>query len=606
MSSSPDFKTALIESSIISDITDQETFGVLAGPALSTYTQFQAISASSSQIVFNVQVPSESIVLNREVYMSSQVAFTLTSYPAGLAAGQTFLNWGLSEALNAFPLQSLFSTIQAQINNVSTSTNLQDVLPMLLRMNDNRKLSRYNSMTPSYPDQAWGQYNQAVDTTNLNNSNSNPLASYNNNGYDSDFQPRGSFPVQLFVEQYEADGTYVSNSLVSATNGNKFIVGVVFTCTEPFIALSPFLNCNPMSNGGMLGINNLSIVCNVNSSSSRLMGTANTTLNGGVLVPSKINTISLGFTPRGDTAIPAFSATKLLFNFQTLQVEQMAKLSSKNICAYTDYPRYLTTFNNSNAIASGASSTLTSQNIQLNSVPSLILISVRLPMSSQGIANTSSFLQINNISINFNSQSGLLASATKQDLYQISVRNGSQQSFYEWGGAVSNNTAGAANGSVYNIATTGSLLVLNPALDFSLPSFLSGGSLGQFSFQFNINVTNQFQQSISPEICIITKNDGIFVTQQGTSVIYTAILDKQTVLRTKEQDPVLDWNHHQRLVGGRLSSMGLSALSKIVKYHKKNRPSQQETGGMMSGGDTSGGMMSGGKARHRLARHLLS
>jgi len=394
MSSSPDFKTALIESSIISDITDQETFGVLAGPALSTYTQFQAISASSSQIVFNVQVPSESIVLNREVYMSSQVAFTLTSYPAGIKAGETFLNWGLTEALNAFPLQSLFSTIQAQINNVSTSTNLQDVLPMLLRMNDNRKLSRYNSMTPSYPDQAWGQYNQAVSTVgDIQNSNSNPLASYNNNGYDSDFQPRGSFPVQLYVEQYAPNGTtYISNSLVSADDGNTFKVGVVFTCTEPFIALSPFLNCNPMSNGGMLGINNMSIVCNVNSSATRLMGTANTTLVDGVLVPSKVNTISLGFTPRNGSAIPAFSDTRLLFNFQTLQVEQMAKLSSKNICAYTDYPRYLTTFNNSNAIVSGASGTLTSQNIQLNSVPSLILISVRLPMSSQNIANTSSFL----------------------------------------------------------------------------------------------------------------------------------------------------------------------------------------------------------------------
>lgn len=607
MSSSPDFKTALIESSIISDITDQETFGVLSGPALSTYTQFQAISASSSQIVFNVQIPSESIVLNREIYMTSQIAFTLTSIPAGIDAGETFLNWGLTEALSAFPLQSLFSTIQAQINNVSTSTNLQDVLPMLLRMNDNRKLSRYNSMTPSYTDQAWGQFNQAVNTTGIpSNSNSNPLASYNNNGYDSDFQPRGSFPVQLIVEQYEGVN-YVSDSLVSATNGNTFKVGVIFTCTEPFIALSPFLNSCPMNNGGILGINNMSVVCNIDSSAKRLMGTANTNINGdGVLVPSKINTISLGFTPRGGQAINAFSNTRLLFNFQTLQVEQMARLSSKNICGYSDYPRFLTTFNNSNNIVPSASATLTSQNLQLNSVSSLILICVRVPMSSQNIANTSSFLQINNISINFNSQSGLLASATKQDLYQISVRNGSQQSYYEWGGAVSNNTDGAGNGSVYNIATTGSLLVLNPALDFSLPSFLSGGSLGQFSFQFNINVTNQFEQNISPEICIITKNDGIFVTQQGTSVIYTALLDKQTVLRTKEQDPILDWNHHQRLVGGKLSNMGLSALSKIVKYHKKNRPLQQESGGVMSGGDTSGGVMSGGKARHRLARHLLS
>ena len=90
-------------------------------------------------------------------------------------------------------------------------------------------------------------------------------------------------------------------------------------------------------------------------------------------------------------------------------------------------------------------------------------------------------------------------------------------------------------------------------------------------------------------------------------------VDKQTVLRTKEQDPILDWNHHQRLVGGKLSNMGLSALSKIVKYHKKNRPSfqqhhEQETGGATSGGAMSGGATSGGmhKGRHRLARHLLS
>ena len=204
------------------------------------------------------------------------------------------------------------------------------------------------------------------------------------------------------------------------------------------------------------------------------------------------------------------------------------------IVGFSDYPRYLTTYNNNSVMAAGESKTLTAQNIQLNSIPSLILISVRIPMNSQSIANTSSFLQIENISINFNSQSGLLASATKQNLWAISTRNGSQQSFYEWGGAVSNITDGATSGKVNYIATTGSLLVLNPALDFSLPSFLSCGSLGQFSFQFNITVKNQYNFNVTPEICICTKNDGIFVTQQGTSVIYTAILDKQTVLRTKE------------------------------------------------------------------------
>jgi hypothetical protein len=488
MSSSPDFKTALIESSIISDITDQETFGVLAGPALSTYTQFQAISASSSQVVFNIQIPSEAIVINREIYMASDVAFTIQG--TGVATGDTFLNWGLTEALNAFPLQSLMTTVQAQINNVSTSTNLQDVLPCLLRMNDPRKLSSYNSMTPSYADQAYAQYQDAVKVSPSvgapSNSNSNPLSSYNNNGYDSYFQPRGSFPCTLTVEHYTVAGgaVPVDNSLVSTLPTDTWKVGVRFTATEPFVALSPFLNTCPMNSAGLLGINNMSIVCNIDSSCKRLYGTANTTitaggvspLTAGSIVPTYITSTTLGFTPYNSQAIPAFSETRLLFNFQTLQSSQYSRLSSKNIVGYSDFPRYLTTFNNSNLIEAGKTATLTSQNLQLNQVPSLLLIAVRVPMSSQTIANTSSFLEIENISVNFNSQSGLLASSRKQDIFQISKTNGSNQSYYEWNGAVNNITvggAGSSRGNVERVGGTGSLLVLNPALDFSMPEFLN-------------------------------------------------------------------------------------------------------------------------------------
>lgn len=618
MSASPDFKTALVESSIISDITDQETFGVLSGPALSTYTQFSAISASPSQIVWNVQVPSESIVINRELFAGSTVTYTVTTTPkiyAGGDVGKPQFQWGLKDALNPFPLQSLMTTIQAQINNVSTSTNLQDVLPALLRMNDNRKLSRYNSMTPSYPDSQWGEYKDAVASTGAipANVNSNPLASYNNNGYDIDFQPRGSFNVKLFPMHY-VNNVYVDNSwkVTQAVTAEYWVIGVQFTTVEPFVGLSPFLNTQPMNNGGLLGINNMSIVANIDSTCKRLMGSADYSVVGGAITPSLISSITLGFkaqtAPVGAdqwNSYNAFENTRLFFNFQTLQPEQYARIKSKNICGYTDYPRYLTTFNQNTVIASGASSTLTSQNIQLNQVPSLIMIAVRVPMSTQTIYNTSSFLQIQNISINFNSQSGLLASAQPSDLYQISARNGCNQSYYEWVGAVSNDST---NGGVADVPTTGSLLVLNPALDFSMPSFLSGGSLGQFSFQFNITVKNQMSYNVTPEIVIITKNDGLFVTQQGTSVIYTGILDKQTVLRTKEAEPVLDFNHHQRLVGGKLSNMGLSAIGKLLKYHGKKHAKEHEEAGAMSAGAMSAGAMSAGAmsaGRHRLSKHLM-
>jgi len=211
-------------------------------------------------------------------------------------------------------------------------------------------------------------------------------------------------------------------------------------------------------------------------------------------------------------------------------------------------------------------------------------------MSQQTYQNTSSFLSISNISINFNSQSGLLASATPQDLYNISYRNGCAQSYYEWQGYNNN----FVNGSPNSTATpTGSLLVLNPALDFSLPEFLSCGSLGQFSFQF---------------ICIITKNDGLFVTQQGTSVIYTGILDKATVLKTKENEASMDFNTHQRLVGGRLNSSGFGAIKKMLKYHGVRTPvldmMSGSQGSGISGGASSGGVMSGGR-RHKLSKHLM-
>jgi hypothetical protein len=588
--SRPDFKTALIESTTINDITDEEVFGVLSGPALSTYTQFQAISASSSQIVFNVQVPSESIVIDRHLLMTSRVNFTLNL--TNVPVGENCINWGLTEALSAFPLTSLFTTIQATINNTSTSVNMQDILPMILRMNDNRKLARYNSMTPSMPDCQWGDFSQAVSVVGpVSNSNNNVLSSLNNNGYDNDFQPRGAYPVSLIRVVHNITGGGTDASIVSTNLADTWIIGLGFTVTEPFLALSPFTNCMPQSHqsgAGLLGINNMSIVCNIDNSCKRLLGSAS----------DYITSISLGFNNGADN-LPAFSNTRLLFNFQTLSSLQYSKINSKNIVPFSDYPRYLTTFTNSDNMAPNTVRTLTSQNIQLNQVAGLIMIAVRIPMSQQTYKNTSSFLSIQNISINFNSQSGLLASATPQDLYNISYRNGCAQSYFEWQGYNNNFENGEPDSST---VPTGSLLVLNPALDFSLPEFLSCGSLGQFSFQFNITVKNNYNLTFAPEICIITKNDGLFVTQQGTSVIYTGILDKATVLKSKEQDASMDFNTHQRLVGGRLNSSGFGAIKKMLKYNGIKHPVEMIKD-HMSGQGMSGGASSGGR-RHKLSKFL--
>lgn len=604
-----DFRTVLIEDARIADITSSEVFGVQSSAAQSTYQQFQAVSTSNSSIVFNVQVPSENIVIDRHLLLATQLSFqlNLTNVPIGAQCFQ----YGLTDSLQAFPLNSLFTTTQATINNVSVSTNLQDVLPMLMRMSDRRILQKYNSMTPSLPDAHWGEYKDAPAT------NANPLASYNNSSYDEAFEPRGAFGLDfLQIDRYNSAGAFVDNSPISTATTDRWVISIRASLTEPFLALSPFINCEPECCAGLVGVNNMSMVLNIDASCKRLFSSANYDVSGNLLV-GYIQNIVLGFpiAPNGGVVAAqsiGFANTRLLFNFLSLQPEQYAKISTKNVVPYLDYPRYLTTFSSGTTIAPLATSTLTSQSIQLNQIPDLILISARVPMNSQNQYNTSSFLTINNISVNFNNASGLLASATQQDLYNISSANGSSQSFYEFRGFADINDN--VSGGTTKKSTTGSLLVLNPVFNFSLPSYLSASSLGQYQFQFNLQVTNQFSYPIvQPEICIITMNSGIFATQQGTSQIFTGILTKEQVLRTKEQNPVaqLDSGEYKRMVGGKLQNRGMGNLAKMVKGMKEKMDNRggNVSGGAnheMSGCGMSGGSISGGKkSASKLAKHLF-
>ena len=570
------FQTCLIEDSRVADITDKEVFGVLSGASQSTFQQYGSVSASPSSIVFSCQIPSENIVIDRRVLVNSTVNFTINAGGAGRVPpiGISIIAYGLRDSLQQFPLNSLFTTCQTTINNVSTSSNLKDIMPMLMAMNDSRVMSRLNSTTPALRDQAYAFYPDGVAANN------NPLASFGNASYDGDFVPRGAYKFDI-VSVVHTNGAGVNDgSLISTGNADVWVINCSYTTTEPFLALSPFINFGADNSAGLLGVNTMSFVLNIDNQATRMFSSAGGSFaNGG--------TAAAVWTPWiSAISITSFTNTKLLFNFLSLQPEQYAKLSTKNVVPYHDYPRFLTVQNNQTAIpaaiypvpafaASGAvlaapiisTSTLTSQAIQLNQIPDLLLICARVPMGDQRWDDSSSFLSIENIRLNFNNSSGLLASATKQDLYEMSVRNGSAQSFYEFNGVAQNNDQ--LTGLVKYFGTTGTLLVINPSLDLSLPSYLSASSLGQFQLQFNLQVSNQYPFTVLPEICVVCVNSGIFVTTQGTSAIYTGILTKEETLRTKAEKAVPDFDtkQYERLVGGVLSNRGVGAVASKMRRH---------------------------------------
>jgi hypothetical protein len=453
-------------------------------------------------------------------------------------------------------------------------------------MNDSRELYRYNGMTPSLPDQVYVDFKQASGTAN------NPMGGIKNGSYDIDQTPRGAHPCKISIFHKNAAGQIVNTSPVSASIQDTWDVVIQTVVTEPLF-LSPFIWGNPEFNSqGIMGINNMVFTINVDTTLKRMMSCGMASAAGRAYPVA----ISAGTTAYpaivdqvGNVLQEAIPANPLLFqcpNFGGIQaptqpsllvkflsVQPSDLLQSKNVVPYMSYPRYITSTVGGGVLNAGQSRTLTSSNLQLNQLPDLFIITVRKPMAEQKITDPNFFLKIQSVSVNLNNQSGLLSSASPEQLWRLSERNGSTQNWIEFCGVTVGNKAvfnQANNAYLYGqgvpLGTIGSVLVLDPSLDLSLPDYLSSGSMGNYNFQFSIQVYNQSGQDFTPEICVICVNSGIMVTDRGTTTTFTGILTKEMVLTAKDKKEDMTSLESKRLIGGSLHHLG----SSVKKHHKRH------------------------------------
>ena len=82
--------------------------------------------------------------------------------------GRFAVNYGVTDALAPFPLHSLVNVMSATINNNTVSFNVQETLPLLLRMVDPEEFAKYDSMTPTTLDYL-ADYKDAVQDDGLAN-----------------------------------------------------------------------------------------------------------------------------------------------------------------------------------------------------------------------------------------------------------------------------------------------------------------------------------------------------------------------------------------------------------------------------------------------------
>ena len=582
---SESFQTVLVKDDTL-NCRDYVKYAVEKGGANVTFSPIPAIAASNSSHTYNVIVPSEQTVINREVDWTSTIQFRLlfTNVPAGNGAANSatqpydLVQYGSASALCAFPLHSCTTVVSSTINNNTISQNMDDVLQPIIRFLDRKHIHKYTGVTPTMPDN-YLNYSDGLNAIN------NPLGAFNNSDKESDYHARGAYQL-ISINQTGYSATPAFNTVYTGPAGNVTL-WVTVQVTEPFM-LSPFIFAHEKQNSqGFYGIQNLNFKMNMNPN-ARIWRQA--PINNGYSTPSAI--------PIPTVQIDNYINSQLVFQYLTPHPEDL--LPAQNVVGFLEMPRYITA--GSTDLQPGQiSGQISTQTLQLNQVPDKMILMARRKNLTCG--QSDSFLPIQSISINWNNSSGILATATQQKLWTMSVESGIQQSWLEWSGLAHNYTATVAGGvpvAPYpsgNVPLVGGILALDFAKHIQITeSYYSPGSLGTFQLQVRVTLLNQDPVNVVSaqnwELVVITLNSGCFVCNRGVSSVYTGILTKQDVLDASSKKPYFR-SDVDRCVGA-----GLMDNLKTVVGHALTK-GEKEDGAGMSGGigsGMSGGGMSGGRS----------
>jgi hypothetical protein len=525
-------------------VTDAVRYAVIKGGANVTASQYSAIGSGPfrSNINFNIQVPSQETIVSRQVLLRTTLQFSVTATVAttigggayaGPGAGWVF-NYGGVDGFGPFPFHQMVNSTQWTINNNTISQNTRDLLAVLCRIHDKRYLHRYNGMTPTMFD-SYGDY-----TTIPAGALNHPHGGFHRLSMDNDLSPRSTLPVTITASagaNYQAAGG-LSTILVSVE------------VTEP-VLVSPFIFAGDEGQG-IYGIQNLNAVYNLSSQ-------ANTAL--------RFSAIAGRYTiAPAVTFVGAVNPT-LLFQFLTPHPSDL--LPSRNVVPYYELPRFIST--SGATFAPGVAQTITSSSLQLNQIPDKIYIAVCKPVDTRLVSDADAFLAIQSISVNWNNSSGLLASATQQDLWRMSVENGINMSWVEWSGQASVLTSATAQAT---IQTCGSVLCLEFGKDIELKDdYYAPGSLGNFQLQFNVSVENTGAAAQTGlQLITIVQNSGVFSLERGVSSSYLGILTKSDVLEASRGVAIAHTDAIRMVGGGKVGDFFKTIGSKLGDAVKSVAP----------------------------------
>ena len=509
-------------------VNHEREFAILKGGSQLLYKQYTSTSVSNSNISWSAPPPSGNVFFSSKVDVYLPIRLIMTGRaPIGVP-----LIVENRDAPRAWPVNGSLSNATATINGVSSSINIGSMIHALRHFNTDINLENGGySTTPNMADESQQYSDIYLDIRS-------PLGSYGN-GIDGTSNTRGGFSF-----------TVVQNPL--STNPAVDIVAIVdFAVLEPLFIpplnwgaddRSAFFNCTTFD-VNLTFFNNLGF---------RMWSHDD---NGGT---NNISNIQAYF---GGTVMPGPAFTNFpqgnrpTLNTIYITPKETEALGPLTGCSYPyfEVQKFVTQLG---SFTSMSSQTITSNNIQLNSIPYKLIVYVRTSENDllNTCAVTDTFFRINSVSIQYFAENGILSSASPQQLYKISADNGLNMTFTQWYPTGVYKTgvmpSGAGPLEAPGVYTIGSVLCMNPAFDFGLSSLDAPGKLTQNMFQITMNVTNVSGRTITPELLIVPVYDGIFeIGSLGTANKIIGVITSKDILDAA-QKPGYNYTDVKEVSGG--------------------------------------------------------
>lgn len=468
------------------DINSKKTYVVYKGASEVTFRFIPATGTAvgaNTSWTFNAPPPSPYILTNRKVWIKCRIRLDFTS--ANAPPNTLVPN---ADALRDFPLQHVIETLSVTLNNTTASINMQDVYSTLIRFKSPAELreSEY-SLTPAALDQFQNYDDGFV-------GNRNVLANYAT-GMEGAITPRGGFYLPITTS-------------FPLTNGQA-AAHLEYDVCEP-IFLAPFVwGCQEKS--AFIGLQTFTATFTLSSNLPRVW--SHDAVNGKAsfsLAASGVN----------------FDNPQLLFVYLTpKELESIPRHVEYNYGVVDRYPTSIGIIN------SLTSSSVSSQNIQLSSIPNRMYLAIRRNNATQTVNTSDAFAAIQSITVNWNNRSGLFSSANQQQLYSMNVKNGYYGTFSQFTGGLVIDDLNALT----FVGTSGAPLCIKFGEDIGLSDLECPGMLGTYQLQVNVVFANQnTTDNINYDFYIITVSEGVFSIQDNRSIAQVGVLSKNDVLNAKQ------------------------------------------------------------------------